>query len=161
MIYLAIILAIILGLVQFFSEDIVRKCGKYYIHFLSFSAGISVTYVFVDLFPHFSRKVVITNQYIFFSLLIGFIFVHLIEKFVYQHSSNEKIDNRLKAVNQFTSIFYHIILGFVIFDFAEEGLEKVFLLFIPIIIFTAVRTFPVRSHSSALIRLVGSLSTLI
>jgi hypothetical protein len=161
MIFLAIILAIILGLVQFFSKDIVRKCGKYYIHFLSFSAGISITYVFVHLFPHFSREVVKTNQYIFFSLLIGFIFVHLIEKYIYQHSSIDKIDNRLGVINQFTSVIYHIILGFVIFDFAEESLENVFLLFIPIIIFTAVRTFPVRTPSSIIIRLVGSLSTLI
>ncbi|MDG6218216.1 MAG: hypothetical protein QCI00_02105 [Candidatus Thermoplasmatota archaeon] len=160
MLLLAAFLALVLGLVQFFSEHIVKTCDKYYAHVLSFSAGISVTYVFVHLFPHFSQDVVKTNQLLFVSVLFGFIFVHLIEKYVFQHSSNDLVDDRLGVLNQFTSVFYHIVLGIVIFDFSEQGLLKILLLFVPIIIFTGVSTLPVRHHSSNFVRFFVSLSTL-
>ncbi|MBS3749370.1 MAG: hypothetical protein KGY67_06685 [Candidatus Thermoplasmatota archaeon] len=161
MLILAIILAFILGLVQFFSEQIVNTCGKYYTHVLSFSAGISVTYLFVDLFPAFSINAVETNQFLFVTVLIGFIFIHLIEKYVYQHSKDDSIDDRLEGLNQFTSVFYHVVLGVVIFDFSEKSIIKALLLFVPIVIFTGVSTLPVRRHSSSLIRFFVSLSTLV
>jgi hypothetical protein len=160
MIVLAIVLAFILGLVQFFSEQIVDTCGRFYTHVLSLSAGISVAYIFVDLFPHFSINVVETNEFLFISLLVGFIFIHLLEKYVYQHSSDLQVDTRLSMINQFTSIFYHMVLGFVIFDFSKNSVEQALLLFVPIVIFTGVSTLPVRQHSSYLIRFVVSLSTL-
>ena len=65
MVYLALFLALILGIIQFFSEQIVQSCGKYYFHALSFSAGISITYIFIDLFPHFSTNVIEGNQFLF------------------------------------------------------------------------------------------------
>ncbi len=160
MLILAAILAFTLGIIQFFSEQIVQTCGKYYTHVLSFSAGISITYVFVDLFPRFSTDVVNTNQFLFVTVLIGFIFIHLIEKYVYQHSSDQMISNRLSSLNQFTSVFYHVVLGIVIFGFSEEGVIKTLLLFIPIAIFTGVSTLPVERHSSSLIHFFVSLSTL-
>jgi cytochrome c biogenesis protein CcdA len=83
MLLFATILAIILGLVQFSNEQIVNTCGKYYTHVLSFSAGISITYVFIDLFPNFSINAVETNQFIFVTILIGFIFIHLVENTVF------------------------------------------------------------------------------
>lgn len=160
MLVLAAILAIVLALVQFFSEQLIDTCGKYYTHVISFSAGISVTYVFVDLFPRFSTGVVETNQFLFVTVLIGFIFVHLIEKYVYQHSTDTLVDNRLEGINQLISVVYHIVLGIVIFDFSEESVLQALLLFVPIVIFTGVSTLPVRQHSSSVIRFLVSLSTL-
>lgn len=160
MLVLAAILAFVLALVQFFSEQIIDTCRKYYTHVISFSAGISVTYVFVDLFPRFSTEVVETNQFLFVTVLVGFIFVHLIEKYVYQHSIDNLVDDRIEVINQLLSIVYHIVLGIVIFDFSEESVLQALLLFVPIVIFTGVSTLPVRQHSSSLIRFLVSLSTL-
>ena len=161
MLILAITLAVVLGIVQFFDEYIIQNSGRYYVHVLSFSAGISVTYIFLHLFPHFSQTVIETTELLFLSLLFGFIFIHLVEKYIYQHSSDETIDNQLEHVNQSTSVFYHVILGFVIFDFAEQGVIEALLLFVPILIFTAVSTLPLRSHSKPVIKLIGSQSTLL
>ncbi|MFO8077887.1 MAG: hypothetical protein R6U21_04530 [Thermoplasmatota archaeon] len=161
MLLFAVLLAVILGVVQFFSEQIINTCGNYYTHVISFSAGISITYVFVDLFPHFSRSVVQFDQILFVTVLFGFIFVHLVEKYVYQHSSDTLLDERLQNLNQFISFFYHMVLGIVIFDFTEQGLIEALLIFIPILIFTAVSTLPVRRHPSSLVHLFVSSSTVI
>jgi hypothetical protein len=160
MVILAVILALALGIVQFFDEFIIQSCGRYYVSILSFSAGVSVTYVFLHLLPHFSLAAVQSDEFLFLFLLFGFIFIHLVEKYIYQHSSNEIIDNRLEHVNQSTSVIYHVILGFVIYDFAQQGVIDALLLFIPILIFTAVSTLPLRRHSNSLIKFFGSQSTL-
>jgi len=160
MIVIAVLLALILGFVHFFSVQIVKVCGKYYTHILSFSAGISVTYVFVDLFPRFSLNAVETNQFLFITVLFGFIFIHLIEKYVYQHSTDDIINNRLELINQVISSFYHVVIGIVIFDFGKESVVNAFVLFIPIVIFTGVSILPVRSHSSVVVRFFVSVSTL-
>ncbi|MFO7677380.1 MAG: hypothetical protein R6V50_03235 [Thermoplasmatota archaeon] len=160
MVILSMLLALLLGIVQFFDEYIIQSYGRYYVSILSFSAGVSVTYVFLHLLPQFSIAVVESNQLLFLALLFGFIFIHLVEKYIYQHSSDEIIDNRLEHVNQSISVIYHIILGFVIFEFAQHGLIDAFLLFIPILIFTAVSTLPLRRHSNSIIKFFGSQATL-
>lgn len=161
MLIIAVILAIILGIVQFFDEYIIQSCGSYYVHVLSFSAGISTTYLFLHLVPKFSLTVVETGELFFLTLLVGFIFIHLVEKYIYQHNTDDIIDRSLEHMNQSISSFYHIILGFVIFDFAQQGLIDTVLLFIPILIFTAVSTLPLRRHSTSLIKFFGSQSTLV
>jgi len=161
MIMVAILFAVIIGIVQFFSENIVEISGKYYTQVISFSAGISITYVFLDLFPQFSTGVVQKNELLFLTVLFGFIFVHLIEKYAYQHSTDETVDRQLEHINQFISVFYHMVLGIVIFDFVEESLIDALLLIVPILIFTGVSTLPVRSHSSLLVRFFVSLSTFV
>ncbi len=118
----------------------------------------SHTYLFISsriLAMIWSRK-----MSFFSSRYFCFIFIPLIEKYVYQHSSDDLVDGRLETINQFTSVFYHVVLGIVIFDFSEQNLFKVLLLFVPIVIFTAVRTLPVRHHSSGFVRFFVSLSTL-
>ena len=46
-----ILLAMILGFVQYFGENIYKGCGRYYKHVISFSAGVAITYLFLELFP--------------------------------------------------------------------------------------------------------------
>ena len=82
LIIIAIILAVILGVVQYFKEKTFKACGSYYKHVISFSAGIAITYLFLDLFPSFSEKVLKLNQLLFIFLLIGFVVIHLVEKYI-------------------------------------------------------------------------------
>ena len=159
--YIAIILAILIGIAHFFSEKICKICSPYFKEIISLSAGISITYIFLDLFPQFSSQVIQLNEFLFLSLLIGFVVIHLIEKYVYQHIVKKQIKRKLGVINQIFSVIYHIILGTVIYNFSQQNIEKVLLLFVPIFIFTAVSTLPVSQHPSNRVNFLVSLSTLI
>lgn len=161
LIILVIILSIILGVVQYFGEKIYKVCGRYYKHIISFSAGLAITYLFLDLFPSFSENVINTNQFLFIFLLVGFVLIHLVEKYFYQHSKEGIIEKRLGIENQVTSFMYHFLLGIIFVDFSRQGLKELMVLFIPIVIFTAVSTLPVRQHPSNKINFIVSLSTLL
>lgn len=123
------------------------------------SAGISISYIFLDLFPNFTNEATITNRYIFISVLVGFGLLHLIEKYVYQHTSPSLIEKRLEISNQIISFVYHFILGIIILDFVEQSILEAILLFIPIVIFTAVSTIPVQQHPSRSVNFIVALST--
>ena len=157
--FIAIILGVVLGLVQFFHEHIYEVCKNFYDKIISVSAGISISYIFLDLFPNFTNEATITNRYIFISVLIGFALLHLIEKYVYQHTSPSLIEKRLEISNQLISFIYHFILGIIILDFAEESIPEAILLFIPIVIFTAVSTIPIQQHPSKKVNFIVALST--
>ncbi len=157
----ALLLALILTFLQFFGEQIYSVCGSYYTHILSLSAGISITYLFLDLIPQFSDAVISINRFLFLSLLIGFVVIHLIEKYIYQHSSKQQVQSRLGVENQITSFTYHFILGMILFEFATQSLQETLLLFVPIAIFTAVSTLPVHRHPSAYIHAIVSSSTVL
>ncbi|MCK5260658.1 MAG: hypothetical protein KAJ44_00580 [Thermoplasmatales archaeon] len=156
----AILLSIIIGIVQYFSERISNKCGSYYTRIISFSAGLAITYLFLDLIPQFSINVVELNEILFVFLLVGFTFVHLVEKYIYQHTSEAHIEERLTIENQATLFLYHFIIGTIIVDFTRHGLNQVILFFIPIVIFTAVSTLPVKQHVSNKVNFFVALSTL-
>ena len=158
---IAILLAIILGFVQYFGENINKACGRYYKHAISFSAGVAITYLFLDLFPSFSIEITNKNQFLFIFLLVGFVIIHLVEKYIYQHSKEGVLEKRLDNKNQAVSFMYHFILGMIILDFSRQGFQEVILLFIPIIIFTAMSILPVNQHTSNKVNFIVSLSTLL
>jgi hypothetical protein len=158
---IALILAILLGVVQYFGENIYKACGRYYKHVISFSAGIAITYLFLDLFPNFSVEVVNTNRFYFIFLLVGFVIIHLVEKYIYQHSKEGVIEKRLGVENQLTSFVYHFILGIILVDFSRKGFQEIILFFVPIVIFSAVSTLPVSHHTSNKVNFIVSLSTVI
>lgn len=145
-IIISLLLAILIGVAQFLSEEMEQFLGNYYTQVISFAAGISITYLFLDLLPHYSLQVVQQTELLFLSLLFGFIFVHLIEKYLYQHSKQQQLEKNLAEVNLATSFSYHFILGIIIVDFIQQSLDQAILFFIPILIFTAVSTLPVRLH---------------
>lgn len=158
---IAILLAIILGIVQYLGESIFKACGRYYKHVISFSAGVAITYLFLDLFPVFSFEVSNTNRFIFIFLLIGFVIFHIIEKYLYQHSKEGLLEKRLGIENQVIAFLYHFILGIIILDFSIQGLQEVIIFFIPILIYTAVSTLPISKHRSNKINFIVSISTLL
>ena len=158
---IAIIMAIGIGIAQFFSERFCKYCNTYYNTIISFSAGIAVTYIFLDLFPNFSQRAINLSEFLFLSLLIGFILFHIVEKHVYHHTKKAVIKKELGIENQIISVVYHVILGIVIFDFAYESIEKALLLFFPILIFTAVSTLPLNQHPLKKVNFFVSLSTFI
>jgi hypothetical protein len=153
------ILAILIGIVQYFGECINKLCGKYLSYILSFSAGISITYIFIDLLPHFTSKAIAISNTLFLSLLFGFASIHLIEKHIYHHSVEKTIKKEFFIMNQISSFFYHFVVGIIIVGFTRQGFGIVITFFIPMIIFTAISALPIMQNPNYKINIVVSFST--
>ena len=87
-IVLAISLSGIIALAHYYSEDLCLKCKKIYKEMISLAAGIAVTYLFLELFPLFSSQ---AAKPLFIFVLVGFVLFHLVEKYIYQSVSENKI----------------------------------------------------------------------
>lgn len=158
---ISIFFGLIMGIVHYFSEQFCLKYTSYYNQVISFSAGISITYIFLDLFPQFSEGVVQINKLLFIFVLLGFILFHLVEKYIYQHSPKNKLMKKLAVEDSIISFIYHFIVGIIIVSFINQGVFKGVLFFIPVLFYTAVSTLPVDPTKFKSVRLIVSTSTLL
>ena len=133
----AIIYGLILSLIHYFNDDIARYVHKYKERILSLGAGVSISYIFLSLFPKLYQSSYL-NAWVFITLLLGFSVFHVAEKHVYQHKSRKKILKEMKEVHSVAFFIYHFLLGIAIFHLAEIGFEEGLFFFIPIFFHTAI-----------------------
>jgi len=79
------VLALILSVVDFFTEGLFSKPSQNKMKFISFAAGVSVSYLFLILLPDIYRGAMNYNKQLFLSILLGFAVFHLIEKYIRQN----------------------------------------------------------------------------
>jgi hypothetical protein len=157
----AVILGALIGIAHHYSEKFCAKCRSYNSELISLSAGISVTYIFLDLFPQFSNDVLQSNKLLFISLLLGFVLFHLVEKYIYQHSPKGKLKRSLDTENTIASFTYHFCIGVILVTFTRLGIDRAILFFIPMILYTALSTLPVNPPKSKILHGLLSVSTVI
>ena len=145
---LPILFAVIAGVTYYFSNKFDVKHKPYYYKFLSFSAGVSITYVLLELFPTFTEGALAINKLLFVSVAIGFIVHHIIEKYIYQHNRRHELVKNLSFEENVFSFAYHIILGIVLVTFIQQDIIRGLLFFLPVVSFTFVSTLPTDPHSS-------------
>ena len=135
---LPIVFSLILGATHFWNEKIQIRQEYVRIRIISFVAGISVTYVFLNLLPEVYKGFEVYDRLIFISLLAGFSAAHLVEKYIYQHSAPQYLKERLSSVHSVAFFFYHFFLGVVLVRLnAMSGLDSV-LFFLPVLFYSAV-----------------------
>ncbi|MBU0953542.1 MAG: hypothetical protein KKA90_03930 [Nanoarchaeota archaeon] len=102
---------------------------------ISFSAGLFVTYVFLDLLPILSEGPLLNARIGLVFAVIGFSFFHVLEKYVYKHErKRERLRQELKEVHAAAFFLYHFIIGVVIVGIAEtRAVLTTVLLFIPLL----------------------------
>jgi len=159
--FVPIFLAVIVGIIEYFSKRINISGKRYSAKILSFSAGVSIIYLLLELLPGFTEAALAINRYLFVALPLGFISHHLIEKEIYKHNSKHDLVKMLTLEEHLFYFFYHIILGTVIVTFSLESTTKALLLFFTIISFTAVSNLPSIKHKSMERAFFLSTSTLI
>jgi hypothetical protein len=159
--FVPIFLAIIVGIVEYFSKRINLSGKRYSSKILSFSAGVSITYLLLELLPGFMEAALGINRYLILALPLGFISHHFIEKEIYKHNYKHDLIKMLTLEEHLFYFFYHILLGTVIVTFSLQSTTKVLLLFFTILSFTAVSNLPSLKHKSIQRALFLSTSTLI
>jgi len=102
-------LAFIVGLAEYFGKSLDLQHKAYYRKIVSFSAGISVTYILLELFPTFAKGAFEIHNLLFISLLIGFISHHVIEKEIYKHNRTHELVRMLSLEE---NTFYYVITSY-------------------------------------------------
>ncbi len=138
---LAIVFAAIISVIHFFSEQLNKITSPFFTQISSFSAGVGISYLFLQLLPEFI--VGATNKLFFVSILSGFVLWHVVEKYIYKTAPRQKIFKVLALEDSIISFVYHFILGIVLVDIASKGNAEAFLFFIPVALYTALSTLPV------------------
>jgi hypothetical protein len=156
----ALIMGLIMSFVHYYSEEFVLRCYHFRDQLVSFTAGISIAYLFLTLFPEFTTgSFAVGARMLFMSVLIGFALFHLVEKYIYQHVPGKKILRDLAIEDSVISFVYHFMAGIVLFEFVKIDLNFGILFFIPILIHTSVSTLPVDTPKNNLVAIILASST--
>lgn len=75
-------LGFLLGIIHFYSEKLKPPEGANRFRVISFAAGISIAYLFLDLLPHTYEAAGHLKNFVFVFLLLGFVLFHLAEKLI-------------------------------------------------------------------------------
>ena len=158
---LAIILGLAMSLAHHFSYELVQKLKHQHNKLLSFSAGISVTYLFLELLPYFSDGAATLGRQMFLFILIGFVSIHLAEKYIYFHFYKSKLRRELALENAAVSFIYHFLIGMLLVGFARDNPYEALLFFVPVFLHTTFQAIPLMISKSPLVRVILASSTLL
>jgi len=136
--FLPVIYSLILGVVHFFNEKIQIRQEFVRVRAISFIAGISVTYIFLNLLPEVYKGFELFDRIIFISLLAGFTLSHVIEKFVYQHSAPQTLRENLGGVHSAAFFLYYFFIGVIFVSLNNINALSSVLFFLPVMFYSAV-----------------------
>ncbi len=135
---LTLIYGLIISILHYLSDFISLKFIKYKEKILSFGAGISITYLFLELLPQMHEATKSLRGIGYISILVGFALFHLIEKYVYQHSKREERIEKLRHIHSAGFFIYYFIIGVVLYYFIERSPVEGTLFLIPLVFHSAV-----------------------
>lgn len=146
--YLPLLLGLLVGVIEYISRklDIIHK--PYAEKIISFSAGVSVTYLLLELLPLYTEAAFVISKLLFIAVLLGFIIHHLVEKEIYQHNRKHQLIKKLSLEENSFYFIYHIILGIVLVTFARQNIIQGLFFFASILAYTIVSNLPSGSHKS-------------
>lgn len=114
--YLVFAISLFFSIVNFFSEVMSQRIEKHHSRILSLSAGIFLAYIFITLLPQALKSREVLGENVFSLILIGFIFFHALEKFLYQHVKNKsELLNDLSWLHATGFFLDHFLVGMILF----------------------------------------------
>lgn len=128
------------GVIHFFSENLKPQEGPKYYRIFSFAAGISISYLFLDLLPHTYEAATHLKNWVFIFLLLGFSIHHLSEKYIYRHAEANKVAWELHIVHSIGFFFYYFIIGIVVKNIIQDNVLEGILFMIPISLHAGLST---------------------
>jgi len=158
---LPIMFSVVVSVVYYLSNKFKIKKKDSKLRIISFSAGVSITYLLLEFFPRFTEGALGVHRLLFLSVLFGFTVHHIIEKEIYMHHSRHGLVKMLSLEENVFSYVYHIVVGSVFVYLAKTSIVDGFLYFITILSYTFVSTLPTKPHSSWLRSIVLSSSTVV
>jgi len=133
----ALLLAAVLSFLHFFSEEYGEKIERFHGSLVSFSAGLFIAVIFLELLPEFFHGVEFVGEIAFILLLSGFVLFHISEKYVYQHITNKRV--LLKDLSEIHVVGFfvdHFTVGVALFVALDSGYYFGALIFVPLLLHT-------------------------
>ena len=144
---IGLILALILSVVDFFTEGLFSKASPAKMKFISISAGVSVSYIFLVLLPEIYSESIAISRLLFLAVLFGFGAFHIIEKYIRQNFTGPALRKEHRLVHSSTSFVYFFVVGFLLVKLAESNSSlSSILLFVPIMLHIIIDSLP-RRHT--------------
>lgn len=130
------VLAFILAAVHVFSEEYSSHVEKYHVHTISFSAGLFLGIIFLNLLPEAFKGVQFIGENVFLLMVSGFVLFHLGEKYIYQHVKNKnELLKDLASIHALGFFINHFVLGIALFlVFGQSNVFTGFIVFIPLLL---------------------------
>lgn len=140
---LSLILAGILSFADYVTKHIFSEKLRKNQKLISFSAGVAISYIILNLFPEISSYALIEGKRIFFYALFGFVTLNLIEQYVYKGAGRLKNASSFhKNIHIVYFFFYNFFIGMVLVSFTTKGLTQTMLFFIPFLLYIIVEILP-------------------
>ena len=130
-IVIIIIIAVVMGLTDFFGHKISSIIGEHRDAVLSFSAGLLISLLFLILVP----DVIINGvtEVLFLFMLVGFLLMHLVEKYIYRHVTHkQELLEDLKILHIIGFGLDNFLVGFIIASLVELDFSVVITLAVPL-----------------------------
>jgi len=155
-----------LGIIHYISEGLSPKKGIHRYRIISFAAGISITYLFLNLLPHTYEAATHLKEWVFVFLLLGFSAYHLIEKLTYKHADQDKLARELKEIHSISFFVYYFLVGIVLKDEIRIDIIDGILFLVPVALHAALSAVSLsRIHGevreSNVVKIVLSMSSLL
>ena len=140
---LSLILAGILSFADYVTEHIFSKKLMKNQKLISFSAGVAISYIILNLFPEISTYALIDGRKIFLYALSGFVSLNLIEQYIYKAIGKLKNSSAYHRSIHLTYFFiYNLFIGAILAIFTSKGLAQILLFFIPFLLYIIVEILP-------------------
>jgi len=152
------ILALALSVADFFTEGLFSKASSNKMKFISFSAGVSISYVFLILLPEIYTGAMSINRLLFISVLFGFGVFHLIEKYIRQNFTGPKLRQEHKIIHSTTSFIYFFVVGYILVSLTDSNILNGVLLFIPVLLHIVIDSLPRRTTKKKHMRIFSTSS---
>ncbi len=126
-----VIIAVILGVTDFLGHKFSGLAAGHRDSILSFSAGLLISLLFLILVPNVLSNGV--SEVIFFFILVGFLLMHLAEKYLYKHIINkQELLEDLKVVHIIGFGLDNFLVGFILASVIEINFSLVITLSVPL-----------------------------
>ena len=126
-----IIIAVIMGITDFIGHRISGLAAGHRDSVLSFSAGLLISLLFLILVPSVISMGV--SEILFLFMLVGFLLMHLAEKYIYRHIMNkQELLEDLKVVHIIGFGLDNFLVGFIIASLVELDFFIVITLSVPL-----------------------------
>ena len=140
---LPLILAGILSLADYVTEHIYSKKVRGNQKLISFSAGVAIAYIILNLFPEISSYALIDGKAIFLYALLGFASLNLLEQYIYKGIRKARNSPKYHKILHVAYFFiYNFLIGMILVSFESKGLAQTLLFFVPFLLYIIVEILP-------------------
>jgi hypothetical protein len=147
---LAIVFGIIILVAHYFSEIIDIRYTKDRMKNISFSAGIFITFLFLELFPMLFQQSFSLTQASLIFMLLGFTLFHVIQKYEYQHISRKRMRGEIKELHSIAFFIYHFVIGMILVAVTQLSAVKGLLFLIAVFTFTVISSISLKEIHPAI-----------